>query len=345
MYALILAGGSGTRFWPLSRPERPKQLIRLFGNGPMIRETVDRLEGLIPKSHIRIICGEKLGKVTMEASGIPPQGGIFEPMARNTCAAIALGAVSVLKEAGDEVVVVMPSDHFVRDTKGFQSLLSQAAELANQGHIVTLGIEPTRPETGFGYIRSGNDFGTYRKVDAFVEKPNLETALEYLNDDRFLWNAGIFIFRPSTLLAELKRQKPAIFEAFVRIQNALRTPEEATVIRSEFESMESISIDYAVMENAQSLLVLPANVGWSDVGHWAAIPEVRDADQNNNVIDARAILIDTKDTIVVSEDHRRTIALLGLEGLVVVDTPDALLILPRDRAQDVRLVVEALAKE
>lgn len=344
MYALILAGGSGTRFWPLSRPERPKQLIRLFGDGPMIRETVNRVNGIIPDSHIRIVCGEKLAEQTIEASGLTRDAGIFEPMARNTCAAIALGVVNIQAVGGDDVVVVMPSDHFVRDTKGFQELVTRAAELANQGHIVTLGIEPTRPETGFGYIRSGEDFGTHRRVDAFVEKPDLNTALTYLKDGRFLWNAGIFIFRPSTLMAELERQKPAIFESLTRIKDSLEKPDSASVIRTEFATMESISIDYAVMENAQSLMVIPANVGWSDVGHWAAIPEVQEADEHNNVVDASAILVDSRDCIVVSEDHRRTIALLGLEGLVVVDTPDAVLVLPRDRAQDVRLVVEALAK-
>lgn len=342
MRALILAGGSGTRFWPLSRASQPKQLVSLWGGKPMIRHTIERV--LAWGDHnVFVVSGLGLKDVTIEAAGLPESQFVFEPAARNTCAAIALGCLNL---APSDVVAVMPSDHFVRDVSKFQQLLSFAETLAESGSIVTLGIEPTRPETGFGYIRAGEilpQHGTpsmkAHEVSAFVEKPSQEVALEYLADGNYFWNAGIFVFRVDTFFAELARQKPEMAASFDRMR------QDPALIAREFPKVEKVSVDYAVMEGANRMAVIPANFGWSDVGHWAALDEVSTVDSHDNIVSGQARLFDTSNSVVYASQLNKVVAVLGMKDVVVADTPDALLVMPRNRAQDVKTIVESLQNE
>lgn len=339
MIAVILAGGSGTRFWPLSRPERPKQLVRLFGERVMIGQTVERLASICGVERVLVVCGASLLEATREAlPELPAQNFIVEPAARNTAPAIALAAAHARHRFGDEVIGVFPSDHFIGDVEAFAATVAQAVAHAERGGIVTLGITPSRPETGYGYIRRGEvlEQGGAWRVDAFVEKPDRATALEYLASGGYDWNAGMFFFRPTALFGELARQLPDTHAAIGEIEAALGTGALDEVTRAAFARVDATSIDFGVMEGARDVKVVPASFAWSDVGHWAALPEVRAPDEDGNVVEARAILDEVRDSILLSTDPDCVIAASGVEGLVIVATPDAVLVVPRERAQRVR---------
>jgi mannose-1-phosphate guanylyltransferase len=244
---------------------------------------------------------------------------------------------------------VFPSDHFIGDIPGFIDCLDLAETVAEQGSIVTLGITPTRPETGFGYIRlaRGASLGQTQgreafRVDTFVEKPDRVTAETYLASNDYVWNSGMFIFKPSVLLAEIARQLPAMHEGLLAIADAIGTDTEQEVLDAIFPTLEKVSIDYGIMEQAADIAVIPASIAWSDVGHWAAVDEVRPTDTDGNVVDANALLHEVERSVIYSENPERLIAIAGVKDLVVVDTADALLIIPRDRAQDVRILVDML---
>lgn len=336
MRALILAGGSGTRFWPVSRAQNPKQLVALWGGKSMIRHTVERVLPWGPHN-VFVVCGAPLLDATRDSAGLESSQMVPEPAARNTCAAIALGCLAL---GDDDIVAVMPSDHFVRDVDRFRTTLETAGTYAEQGYIVTIGIEPTRPETGFGYIRTGAEIGTHggRHVQSFVEKPDRQTALNYLADGNFVWNAGIFVFRVHTFFAELRRQKPEIADAFEQMRH------DPTLIGTLFPTVQSISVDYAIMENAHMMAVIPASFGWSDVGHWAALDEVSEVDNHGNVCSGDTFVHGTTNSVVFTTVPHRFVAVIGMENVVVADTEDALLVIPRDQAQDVRKVVEHLTQ-
>lgn len=347
MIGVILAGGSGTRFWPLSRKQRPKQLISLWDNTPMIESTLKRLDEISPRSKTFVVLGEHLVDATREA--LEDVEFVVEPCARNTAPAIGLAAVYALERFGDEPMGVFPADHFIGDIHKFRMCLNLAEAKADQGHIVTLGIEPTRPETGYGYIHYEKPTGGHHRISPndvieFVEKPSRSVAEEYLESGDYVWNSGMFIFKPSTLLAEMERQLPEMYKAMMTIREAIGTDREREVIDEEFNKVESISVDYGIMEGAQNVVVIPANFNWSDVGHWAAVDEVRDTDGNGNVVEADTVLRDVKNSVIYSEGTDRLIAACGVEDMVIVDTPDALLVIPKDRAQDVKKIVEQLEK-
>lgn len=341
---MIMAGGAGTRFWPMSRRHRPKQLLSLFGGKPMIAETVARFEGLVPIEQIIVVTADGLVDAIREAVPNLPHGNILaEPVGRNTAPAIGLAASEILRRSGDPatVMTVFPSDHFIRDVPRFRETVALAARIASSGAIVTLGIEPTTPETGYGYIRRGEmaDDGS-AAVEQFVEKPPRETALEYFADGNYLWNAGMFAFRLDTILGEIERQMPALHGALGAIAEAL-TVGDLVRYAELFEKLESISIDYGVMEKATSVRVIPVSFGWSDVGHWDTLPEVASTDARGNVTIGDVVAIDCDDSVLVGHD-RRVLAAVGLQRIVVVDSEDAILVAPRDRVQEVRKVVESL---
>lgn len=337
MIAVILAGGSGTRFWPLSKRERPKQLIRLFGERVMIGQTVERLKALTSMDRVFVVCGEHLLEQMMEQlPELERENFLVEPAARNTAPAIAWASAHVARLFPDEVVGIFPSDHFVGSQENFAAAVQKACISARHGAIVTLGMRPDRPETGYGYIQRGEqteELGVFA-VKAFVEKPDTITALGYLQDGGYDWNAGMFFFMPQSLEAELARQLPQLH---AKIQTIMASGErELGTLASVFPTLESVSIDYGIMENALSVCVVPADFAWSDVGQWAALTEVRPTDPQGNVIEANVLLHDVHDSIFYSTQGAKPIAAAGVRDLIVVDTPEAVLVVPKDRAQDVR---------
>lgn len=350
MIPVILAGGSGTRFWPLSRRDEPKQLLSILGDhSSMIEETILRLGPMTTEERpVYVVCRPDLVEPTLEVLKTDAKlEFIEEPVARNTGPAIALATAHLEHLYGDEPVAFFPADHFIAGQKGFEQCLALAARRATDGAIVTLGIPPTRPETGYGYIEctqklTGGSAPEAHPVEAFIEKPNAALALEYLKAGRYLWNSGIFIFRPSTLWAELRRQQPELSEKFDAIRNCFTIDPTSPTIGEQFTEVASISIDYAVMEGAERVEVIPALFRWSDVGHWGALHEVIDTDDRENIVDADALVDECDRCVLFSRGSSRLIAASGLQDLIIVDTPDALLVLPRERAQRVKELVALL---
>lgn len=344
LHPIIMAGGSGTRFWPLSRTSRPKQFLPLASDAPLIVDTAERLKGLVPDAAIRVVCGPVHAKATFRLlSGVPRKNVIVEPVARNTAPAIALAALHVAREDPRGVMVVLPSDHHVANPKAFRTAIRQAAKVARKGALVTLGIQPTRPETGYGYIKVGaplEKVPAANRVDAFVEKPDLAQARRYLRSGRYLWNGGIFVFRADAILEALRSHMPELGPGLDAIAEVLGTRQEAATLSRVFRRFPSISIDYGVMERADNLAVVGGDFGWSDVGSFAALPEVRPVDEQGNVISGKgAVVLDSEGCVVLTE--KRPIAVVGMKDTVVVDTGDTLLVVPKERAQEVRKAVEA----
>jgi mannose-1-phosphate guanylyltransferase len=333
LHAVILAGGSGTRFWPLSRTKRPKQFLPLVTGRTLIAETFLRVEPLCPAERTWVVCGKDHVQGVRDAlPALPPQHLLVEPAARNTAPAIGLACVHALREDPQAVLLVLPSDHHVARPDAFRQALSAAARACQGGDLLTLGIHPTRPETGYGYLKRGAEKapGVFA-VESFVEKPDAKTAQKYLEDPAYSWNAGIFGFRADAMLEALRRHLPGVHQGLVG--------------GGDFASLQSISIDYGVMEpeskTTRRIALVPGDFGWSDVGSFAALPEVRALDGRGNALSGGALAIDCDDCVVLSEGQR-LVAAVGLRGLCVIDAGDALLVVPRERAQDVRMVVEAL---
>jgi len=343
IYAVIMAGGSGTRFWPLSRSAKPKQFLSLATHRPLITETMARLAGLVSAKQTVVVCGEKHAKSVRAAlPKLPKRNVVVEPQARNTAPAIALATAHVAHVDPDAVIVVLPSDQHVANVGAFQSAIEEAARIARQGSIVTLGIRPTRPETGYGYIRLGAQTdGAAVRVEAFVEKPDRSTAEGYLASGDYLWNAGIFVFTAKAMLKALDAFLPEVAGPLAAIRKVLGTRKEKAVLKREFAKMPAISIDYGVAEKADTIMVVPCECGWSDVGSFNALSEVRPVDADGNVVVGKyALAIDSVGSVVLGAD--RPIAVVGMKDVVVVDAGDAILVVPKERSQDVRKAVEAL---
>lgn len=351
VHAVILAGGSGTRFWPASRRRTPKQLLPLAGgtDEPLIMATVRRIAPLISADHVWISTGAALVDATVKAlPGIPPANFLAEPVARNTAACIGLATVTIARTDPHAVVAVLPADHFIRDEAAFREVVVRALRIAEEGWLTTIGIVPTRPETGYGYIEVGDPIsGGGHSVKRFVEKPTRDRAETFVAGGRHLWNAGMFFFRASAMRSAIAQHLPELGRGLDRIDAAAAHGDDARVIAEVFPTLPSISIDKAVMEKAEKIAVVPGSFGWNDVGSWEVTWEMSDHDDSGNSVPPETIVIDARNNLVrdlTPESPRKRWALVGVSDLVIVETPDAVLVVPRERAQDVRLVVDALAR-
>lgn len=343
IYAVIMAGGSGTRFWPMSRGDTPKQFLRLLSSETLLQQTMSRIAPIVPPERVIVVTSRAhADRVKELLPALPQKNLLLEPVGRNTAPCIGLAALEVQRRASDAVMVVLPADHYVGDEEEFRRVVVSAAKLASTGRLVTVGIRPVRPETGYGYLRLGEHVGeeSARFVDAFVEKPSFDTAVEYLASGHYLWNSGMFAFTPERIQQELEQHMPRHAAAFGRIAQAWGTDDSEEVLEQEYAAMEPISIDYGVMEKAAEIAVLVGRFPWSDVGTWAALRDVLPRGENDTVSMGEVVELDGRGNVLVADGG--LVAALGLREMVVVRSGDAVLVCPRNRAQDVRRVVEAL---
>ena len=348
VYPVILSGGAGTRLWPLSRAMFPKQFIRFFRgqDKSFLTSALTRLPTALGFAPPIVLCNNAhrfLIREEIDRAGVEPQAIVLEPVGRNTAPAIAVAALIATRNDPDAVLVVMPSDHVVRDERVFAESVRRAAQVAAQGKLVLFGIKPSEPHTGYGYIKKGaplNASGAFQ-VEAFAEKPDSATAAAYLADGHYFWNSGIFVLSARTFLEEIKRLEPAIFAA---ADQALKLSENdlgfLRLEKTAFAASPNISVDYAVLEKTTQAAMLPLDVGWNDVGSWSSLWEIAPRDQEGNFVNGDAILSDTQDCYVHSE--RAFVSTIGVKDLVIVDTPDALLVADKTRTQDVSKIVQQL---
>jgi mannose-1-phosphate guanylyltransferase len=349
MYAVIMAGGKGTRFWPKSRERMPKHLLDIVSERTIIQETIDRILPLIPAENILIVTGlSHAGELMKQAPGIPEENIIIEPVGRNTAPCIGLAALHIKRKSPDAVMVVLPADHLINDAARFCHLLSLAAEMARQGdYLLTIGIKPTFPETGYGYIEQGSLKATIKgeeiyEVKSIREKPALEQANTFLEKGGFYWNSGMFVWRVETILREIGRWLPELHKGLLRIEESIGTDREKEIVDRVYRDIKPISIDYGVMEKADNVLLMRGDFGWSDMGSWDSLWDVSEKDENGNAAHVRGLFVgvEAKNTLIHSP--RKLVALVGVEDLIVVETEDSLLICKRGRSQDVKKVVEIL---
>lgn len=347
-YAMIMAGGGGTRLWPMSRSATPKQLLPLVEAQSMFRVSIERLAPLFTPEQIYVVTGRSLAPAMMaDAPEIPPENFIIEPYGRDTAPAVLLGMTVIAARDPEATVAILTADHHIADKAGFRAALQSAYDVAQQDTIVTLGIMPSFPATGFGYIRRADALGEYGGLTAyrvlgFTEKPPFEKAVEFLTSGDYSWNSGMFIWKAKQALAEYARQQPAMVEAFLPLAAHVDQPEFATTLDAVWGNIEKISIDYAVMEGAERMAVIPVSIGWSDVGSWSSLYDVVVRDEAGNSFKGKPhphIAIQSSNSLVYSD---KLTVLINVHDVVVVDTPDALLICHKDHTQAVKDVVNQL---
>lgn len=346
-YAVIMAGGRGERFWPKSRQHYPKQFLRLVGDRSMLQRTTARLEKLFTPESIYVITAADYREIVLEqVPEIPEENVIIEPYGRDTAAAIGLGGVIVKKRDQKGIMIVLPADHYIADEKRFCQVLQAAIDAAAEGtHAVTIGIHPSYPATGFGYIARGKLYNEYAGIPAyqvvrFTEKPDQEHALKFLESQNYLWNSGIFIWRVDLLEKLIREYLPDLADGLQEIEAAYGTARYNQVLANVYANLPKISIDYGVMEKAQRVLVLPGDFGWDDVGSWTALESYMEKDNNGNILEGQGVLVDTQNTLVQTSE--KVVATLGVKDLIVVEEEGSILICHKKKAQDLKKVVNAL---
>lgn len=347
-YSVLLAGGSGTRLWPVSRDLHPKQLVKFMGENSLIQNTINRLSPVLSKDLLKVVCGvEHYHEMArhLEWIGVEPQGRVlYEPCGRNTAPAILFAVMDIIKTENDPVIFVFPADHIIKDKSRFHKKVQDAAFLAQSGYIVTFGIKPLYPETGYGYIEGGQgveaEDGESRalKIRAFVEKPNGEIAAGYIKAGNFFWNSGMFAFKASVIIEEFKKFQPDLYDKLAGFLLA-----NETLTKIEYEQLPNISIDYAIMEKTDKGVVLPSDFGWSDIGSWKTIYDFSPKDDNRNVIEGNVVTNDTKNCFIMG--GKRLIATNHIENIVVVETPDSVFVSDINNSRDVKAIVVKLKED
>jgi mannose-1-phosphate guanylyltransferase/mannose-6-phosphate isomerase len=348
---VILAGGSGTRLWPMSRQHYPKQLLKLFGDRTMLQQTLLRLDGVADLASPIVVCNEEHRFMVAEQLheiGLSKSSIILEPVARNTAPALALAAIHARTIAEDAILLVLSADHMIKDVPVFHSALTQAVGAAQSGHLATFGINPTRPETGYGYIKakidSGSSSSNFYPVEQFVEKPDLTTAEKYLAEGCYYWNSGMFVFQTEVFLKELMAHSPEVVAAAERAKlSAVQDLDFIRVDRDAFSQAPNISIDYALMEKSKNVVCVPFNAGWSDVGDWKSFWDLSEKDESGNSLIGDSIDIGSTNTLVFSQD--KLVATLGVNNLMIVNTPDAVLVADQSQAQQVKSLITQIEKQ
>ncbi|MBN1870605.1 MAG: mannose-1-phosphate guanylyltransferase [Candidatus Omnitrophica bacterium] len=343
LFAVILAGGSGTRFWPVSRKSRPKQFLNIVGKRTLLQETLARIQPAISAARIFIITDVTYGNIVKQQTArfkIPKDNVLLEPEGKNTAPAVCWAAAIIQHIDPGAVLAVLPSDHLIFGRKRFLKVLREAVGLAQRNYLVTLGIHPTRPETGYGYLKTAKkNIGGKQimMVERFTEKPSLLKAKQFLRTKKYFWNSGMFVFRSSVILKEFQKYLPGVYRAVGRKAGMAH-------IRRVWKRLPKISVDYGILEKSKNVAAVPARgIGWSDLGSWESLTEILPKDQRGNILKGDIIAVDCRDTLVWT--GRKLIAAVGLEGMAVIDTPDALLVCPKERSQDVREVVNVLTKK
>lgn len=346
-FVVIMAGGRGERFWPLSRMAKPKQFLSLIGGKTMLQLTVERIKDLAGITDTYIVAGAEFKDLILEQlPQLPEENIIIEPFGRNTAAAIGLAALVLGQKNPREVMLVLPADHYISNVRNFHEVLRSAIVAASRGEkIVTLGITPHSPETGYGYIHRGEQFDTNAGIPAyqavqFLEKPDYTRALELLASGEYLWNSGMFIWRNDVIRAMIGKHIPSLAEGLVEIEDSLGTEHYPQKVEEVYEKLPKVSIDYGVMEQADNVLVIPCDFGWDDIGCWTALDRYMEKDEDGNILQGQGVLLNTTNTSIVSPD--RPVALIGVEDLIVVNSHDSLLICHKSQAQEIKKVVQAL---
>ncbi|MDK2982240.1 MAG: mannose-phosphate guanylyltransferase [Chloroflexota bacterium] len=349
-YAVIMAGGGGTRLWPLSRKERPKQLLRLVSERSMFQIAIDRLLRVFPTDRILIVTiAAQVDALHAEFPSIPLENFIIEPMPKGTASVVGLAATYLLERDPQAIMAVLTADHVIENVSMFHDLLEKGRQLAEKKHLITLGIEPTYAATGYGYIQAGEalDDGTGWRVDQFVEKPDEKTAQAYLESGKYFWNSGMFIWKASVIMEEFSRQMPALFTSLQEIGEHLKKGDAEQAIPGIWAQIKPQTIDYGVMEHAQDVVVLPArNLGWNDVGSWDSLFEILEADTNGNVIQSKNVInINSRNNLYHSEESDKLIALVDIDDLVIIDSGKALLVCKKGQTQKIKQIVEELKQK
>lgn len=347
LFVVIMAGGSGERFWPVSRTKVPKQLLPIAGKKTMIQETVARVLPLAGKKNVLIITNcEQAQEVKRQLKVLPAKNIIAEPMGRDTAPCIAYAAAIVSKRDSDAVMMVMPADHVIRDERKFRGILQDAGRVAaEKSCLVTIGIKPTVPHTGYGYIRFGEPISSgtdtvFSQVRKFEEKPKIERAKEFVADGNYYWNSGMFVWKASVILEELKEYLPQLHRAAIAMSDAAGKKDRDARIRRIFQKLDRISIDYGVMEKSRRVVATAGDFYWDDVGSWASYEKYRAKDADGNVVEGDHVTADVRDSLIISKDG--LVAALGLKNIIIVKTKDAVLVCPKERLEEVKHLVKKL---
>lgn len=349
-YAVIMAGGRGERFWPLSGKTLPKPFLSLLGEKTMIQQTVERIMSLIPEERILIVLSrDHLPIAQQQLPEIPIENFVLEPLGRDTAACIGLASLYVGKRDKDASMIILAADHLITDREAFFKTITGSLQfLASNDYIITIGIKPTRPETGYGYIELGEKLAyinneSFYSVKRFIEKPSLSGATHYLKSDQYYWNSGIFVWRNSTIQKELSLYMPELWSGLMRINQSLGSEEEVKVMRREFSKFERISIDYGVLEKSSQVVVVPANFKWDDLGSWTALERIYLLDESENVVVGKHVGKDTRGCIIFSQDQ--LVATLGVKDLVIVQAEGKMLVCHKEKAPNLKEIVNLVEKE